>query len=110
MTREEIEKIRAVAPYCFETDGEKIWYEIGYSDGLKEFDVEILLKNVWHDVGEEPEDNSHILIRYKYLGTMEFKSYHINYQCDLTWPELVNFQEIRYWAYIDDIFPKGGEQ
>ena len=46
MTREEIEKISAVAPYCFETDGEKTWYEIGYSDGLKKFDVEILLKNV----------------------------------------------------------------
>lgn len=66
--------------------------------------------NVWHDTSEKPQDNSHILIRYNYLGTMEFKSYHINYQCDLTWPELVNFQEIKYWAYIDDIFPKGGDQ
>lgn len=66
--------------------------------------------SLWHDASEKPQDNSHILIRYNYLGTMEFKSYHINYQCDLTWPELVNFQEIKYWAYIDDIFPKGDEQ
>ena len=66
--------------------------------------------NVWHEASEMPKDNSHILIRYNYLGTMEFKSYHINYQCDLTWPELVNFQEIKYWAYIDDIFTKGDEQ
>ena len=110
MTREEIEKIRAVAPYCFETDGEKTWYEMGYADGLKAVDVELLLKSIWHDTSEKPEDNSHILIRYNYLGTMEFKSYHINYQCDLTWPELVNLQEIKYWAYTDDIFPKGSEQ
>ena len=67
-------------------------------------------QDVWHETSEKPQDNSHILIRYNYLGTMEFKSYHINYQCDLTWPELVNFQEIKYWAYIDDIFPKGSEQ
>ena len=74
-----------------------------------EFMYEHLI-NIWHETSEKPQDNSHILIRYNYLGTMEFKSYHINYQCDLTWPELVNFQEIKYWAYIDDIFPKGGEQ
>lgn len=67
-------------------------------------------QDVWHETSEKPQDNSHILIRYNYLGTMEFKSYHINYQCDLTWPELVNFQEIKYWAYIDDIFIKGDEQ
>ena len=113
MTRAEIEKIRAVAPYCFETDGEKTWYEIGYSDGLKVVDVELLLKSLWHDAGEEPEDNSHILIRYKYLGTMEFKSYHLNYQCDFTWSELVDFLGIEDWAYVDDIkkeFPKGGKK
>lgn len=63
-------------------------------------------QDVWHETSEKPQDNSHILIRYNYLGTMEFKSYHINYQCDLTWPELVNSQEIKYWAYIDDIFSK----
>ena len=67
-------------------------------------------QDVWHETSEKPQDNSHILICYNYLGTMEFKSYHINYRCDLTWPELVNFQEIKYWAYIDDILPKGGEQ
>lgn len=67
-------------------------------------------QDVWHETSEKPQDNSHILIRYNYLGTMEFKSYHINYRCDLTWPELVNSQEIKYWAYIDDIFPKGGKQ
>ena len=67
-------------------------------------------QDVWHETSEKPQDNSHILIRYNYLGTMEFKSYHINYQCDLTWSELVNSQEIKYWAYIDDIFIKGDEQ
>ena len=110
MTREEIEKIRAVAPYCFETDGEKTWYEIGYADGLKAVNVELLLKSIWHDAGKEPEDNSHILIHYNYLGTMEFKSYHVNYQCDFTWPELVDFLGIEGWTYINDLLPKGGKK
>lgn len=63
-------------------------------------------QDIWHETSEKPQDNSHILICYNYLGTMEFKSYHINYQCDLTWSELVNFQEIRYWSYIDVFFRK----
>ena len=67
-------------------------------------------QDVWHEVSEKPQDNSHILIRYNYLGTMEFKSYHINYQCDLTWSELVNFQEINYWAYVKDLLPKECEK
>lgn len=81
-----------------------------FKNGAKWADEHPNLKSIWHDAGEEPEDNSHILIRYNYLGTMEFKSYHLNYQCGFKWSELVNFQEIKCWAYVDDIFPKGGKE
>ena len=35
MTREEIEQLNDVRPYCFETDMEEDWYKIGCIDGLK---------------------------------------------------------------------------
>lgn len=41
---------------------------------------------------------------------MEFKSYHLNYQCDFKWSELVNIFEVECWTYISDLFPKGGKK
>ena len=34
MTREEIEKLEELEPYCFETDKEEQWYQVGYNQGL----------------------------------------------------------------------------
>lgn len=79
-----------------------------FEDGAKWADEHPV--NVFHDASEEPKDRSHILIYYKYMGDMEFKSYHLNYQCDFKWSELVNIFEVEYWAYLDDLLPKGGEQ
>lgn len=64
-----------------------------------------LKKNLWHDASKEPEDKSYILVRYNYMGDMEFKSYHIDYNLTL-WQSLVNYYRIECWAYIDDILPK----
>ena len=50
MTREEIDKLSAVEPYCFETNREERWYEIGCIDGLKAADAEPNLERLWHDV------------------------------------------------------------
>ena len=35
MTREDIEKLNAVEPYCFESDKEELWYNIGLKNGLE---------------------------------------------------------------------------
>ena len=35
MTREYIEQLSAIAPYCFESDREEQWYNIGLKDGLE---------------------------------------------------------------------------
>ena len=75
-------------------------------DGLGVTDAEPNLESLWHDASEEPKDRSHILIYYKYMGDMEFKSYHLNYQCDFKWSELVNIFEVECWAYISDLLPK----
>lgn len=35
MTREEIEQLNEVEPYCFETDREEQWYNVGLQEGLR---------------------------------------------------------------------------
>ena len=35
MTREDIEQLNVVEPYCFESDREEQWYNIGLKDGLE---------------------------------------------------------------------------
>ncbi len=114
MTRAEIEKIRAVAPYCFKTDGEKTWYEIGYNDGLKSVDVELLLKSIWHDSSEEP-----LLEGEEIISISEYGSTHISerFCCtflynleDYYWEEFVNSLKIKKWAYISDLLPKGAKK
>ena len=34
MTRQEIEQLNEVEPYCFETDREEQWYRVGLQEGL----------------------------------------------------------------------------
>ena len=34
MTRQEIEQLNEVEPYCFETDREERWYRVGLQEGL----------------------------------------------------------------------------
>ena len=39
MTREEIEQLNEVEPYCFETDREEQWFNVGLQEGLKVADA-----------------------------------------------------------------------
>lgn len=39
MTREEIEQLNDIEPYCFETDREEQWYKVGLQEGLKTADT-----------------------------------------------------------------------
>ena len=55
MTREEIEKLCVVEPYCIETDEEERWYKIGCIDGLKVADAEPNLNSIWHDASYIPQ-------------------------------------------------------
>ena len=34
MTRQEIEQLNEVEPYCFKTDREEQWYRVGLQEGL----------------------------------------------------------------------------
>ena len=105
MTREEIEKISTVGPYCFKTDREKRWYEIGCIDGLAAADEEPNLERIWHDAGEEPRCNELLLGE----DTDGFSIYKWCGQED-NWESFVNKTGLSRWAYIDDLLPKGGKK
>ena len=59
MTREQIEQLNELEPYCFETDREEQWYRVGLKEGLKAADANP--KSPWISV----EDN--LPCNHKYL-------------------------------------------
>ena len=112
MTREDIEKFSDEEPYCFGYCGEaqkrreERWYEIGCIDGLRVADAEPNLESLWHNASEEP-------IEYPILCKDELSNIWIEHS--LTnyvegWAECVEFNDISQWAYISDLFPKGGKK
>ena len=113
MTREEIEKLLVVEPYCLETDEEERWYKIGCIDGLNAADAEPNLESLWYDASEEP------LLEEEIIFLSEYGSAHISerFCCtflynfeDYYWEEFVNLLKIKRWAYIKDLCPKGGKK
>ena len=114
MTREEIEKLWVVEPYCLETDEEERWYKIGCIDGLNAADAEPNLESLWHDPSEEP-----LLEEKEIISISEYGYAHITerFGCtflynleDYYWEEFVNSLKIKKWAYISDLSPKGGKR
>lgn len=96
MTREEIEKIGAVGHYCFKTDREKRWYEIGCIEGLAAAD-------------EEPKENSKIAI-VDTKGEFWIIDYFSEYFYErglYGWDFCKENYNLKIWAYIDDLLPKG---
>lgn len=115
MTRAEIEELNDIRPYRFETDGEQKWYEIGCIDGLDAADAEPDISELWHsnkelpnrDVGEcecgkevliEIEDGLMVEIG---LALLEDGVYQI--MCPYN---IYTMEDIRRWAYIEDLLPK----
>ena len=107
MTREEIEKIGAVGPYCFKTDREKRWYEIGCIEGLATADEEPNLERIWHDATTQPELNKWFLAQ---IGDDAFDTFVMAMDKNQDWKEWANGINIKRWAYIVDLLPKGGEE
>ena len=120
MTREEIEKFSEVEPYCFETDREARYYDIGcYKigciDGIKAADAEPNLESLWHDATEEPQyKNKRILAYSEYFDSffVDFPSYLMIKDGGQfkNWETVVLRNKISKWAYISDLSPKGGKR
>ena len=109
MTREEIEKIGAVGPYCFKTDREKRWYEIGCVEGLAAADEEPNLERLWHDAGKEPKENSKIVIvdTKGEWWNIDYSSEYFYERGLYGWDFCKENYNLKIWAYIDDLLPKG---
>ena len=69
MTREEIEQLNEVEPYCFESDREEIWFKIGLQEGLKAADDNP--KSPWISVKESlpPEEKDNLSAKVIVIST-----------------------------------------
>lgn len=113
MTREEIEKILVSKPYRFESYFEKIQYDVDCIDGLKASDAEPNLESLWHDTCEEPllEETKIIFLNeqgFAYISERFGATFSYNLE-DYSQQSYVNLLNIRKWAYISDLLPKGGD-
>lgn len=107
MTREEIEKFSDVEPYCFETDREERWYEIGCIDGLKAADAEPNLESLWHETTTKPELNKWFIAQ---IGDDAFDTFVMSMTNNKDWENWSNGINMKRWAYISDLLPKGGKK
>ena len=66
MTREEIEQLNDTEPYCFETDREEQWFNVGLQEGLKVADANPKLS--WISVKDSlpKQDEEVIALSYKF--------------------------------------------
>ena len=60
--------------------------------------------NVWHDISEEPKFFKWFLAQ---IGDDAFDTFVMAMSKNQDWKNLSNGINIRMWAYIDDLLPKG---
>lgn len=58
MTREDIEQLNQLRPYCFESDREEEWYNFGLKEGLEVADSEPIYEIFGRRVRVIQDDNS----------------------------------------------------
>ena len=69
MTREEIEQLNEVEPYCFETDREEQWFNVGLKEGLKVADANP--KSPWISVEDDLPCNHKELIDKNFKASFQ---------------------------------------
>lgn len=67
--------------------------------------------NAWHNVSKEPDEYSNIVIVDNNKRFLEINYCSTEYDCYglLGWGACQLHYDIRYWAYVDDLLPKGGD-
>ena len=104
-----IEQIEKFASQCYE-DGEKYSAFIAgaiWADNNPAQDV-VILNYVWHDASEEPQGKYYIVCQDTLecvwlTRSIEVMTYH------QSWKNFVMCERIVLWAYVKDLFPKGGK-
>lgn len=99
VTRNEIKKFSTIEPYCFETQGEEDWWQIGCIDGLEAADAEPDVTKLWHDISEQPEEAPILYFtKNSNVGTIKNITTH-------KWYWYIEKYSIKKWAYVDKIIP-----
>ena len=103
MTREEhiCEASKAYSEYEYDQTN----YENGFINGAKWADEHPI--NMWHDTNEEPRLNQWFLAQ---IGDNAFDTFVMEMDKNEDWKEWSNGINIKRWAYIRDLLPKGGEK
>ena len=84
------------------------WQSYEYHDGAK-WAINEFLKDLWHPVSEEPEENKKLLVQY--TNYMVEDDYEIDMNSPhVPWRYLVTTYNLKKWCYIEDLLPKGGEK
>ena len=79
-----------------------------FKDGAK-LAINEFLKDLWHPVSEEPEENKKLLVQY--TNYMVEDDYEIDMNSPhVPWRYLVTTYNLKKWCYIEDLLPKGGEE
>ena len=103
MTREE-EIVKASKVYS-EYEYNQTDYENGFLKGAKWADEHPI--NVWHDVIEPPKLGEWFLAQ---IGNIVFDTFIMDMNKNEDWKNWSNGINIKRWAYISDLLPKGGEK
>ena len=102
MTREKIEQLNEVEPYCFETDREEQWYRVGLQEGLSIADANP--KSPWISVNEklppvEKYDMSIMVLAVNTEGKINFSKYDY-YREEWITPESEIFT---HWMFLPEL-------
>ena len=105
MKREDIETLPNVRPYCFETQREETWYNVGLMDGLEAADNEPRTDELWHNPYEKPQEGRTIMVYLNSDDAVIVKSITEDgmFYLHEHWYYLI---KQRCWAYIDDLLPQ----
>lgn len=76
-----------------------------FEEGVKWADEHPI--NMWHDTNEEPRFNQWFLAQ---IGDNAFDTFVMEMDKNEDWKEWSNGINIKRWAYIRDLLPKGGKK
>lgn len=81
-------------------------YKEGYKDAINEF-----LKDLWHPASEEPRKDVSIMVETHNDKNMFYYVWN-RWQDNFypSWTDAVLCSRVSRWLYIDDLFPKEGDE
>lgn len=81
----------------------------GFKEGAK-WAISKFLKDLWHDVFKEDiPRGKRVIVEYTFKGGIYYRS--IEIPGDIQWVRgFSNEKRLRRWMYVDDLFPKEGDE